>query len=142
MTPQIPYPFDAASKRQDLTDLRRSRTNSPSRSRTKDEGKVGDEDNGGGSRLVERDPQATPSDKLSGHQQLRCDCGPQLRAALDCLAAAEWGLLVYVCGHEGRGIGRVDKMRAHDTTSRFLKQLRRSEQRPAVEEEAAEQSVN
>jgi GTP cyclohydrolase II len=45
---------------------------------------------------------------------LRCDCGPQLHAALDRLATADWGLLVYLCGHEGRGIGIVEKMRAYN----------------------------
>jgi GTP cyclohydrolase II len=44
---------------------------------------------------------------------LRCDCGPQLRLALRRLAAEGRGLLLYVPGHEGRGVGLVDKLRAY-----------------------------
>jgi len=36
---------------------------------------------------------------------LRCDCGPQLAAALAQIAAAGAGAVVYMAGHEGRGIG-------------------------------------
>jgi len=37
---------------------------------------------------------------------LRCECGPQLLAALDAIAVdPAGGLLVYMAGHEGRGIG-------------------------------------
>lgn len=43
---------------------------------------------------------------------LKCDCGPQLDAALDAIAA-EGGVVVYLRGHEGRGIGLVDKLRAY-----------------------------
>ena len=44
---------------------------------------------------------------------LRCDCGPQLRLAMRRLAAEGRGLLLYVPGHEGRGVGLVDKLRAY-----------------------------
>jgi GTP cyclohydrolase II len=44
---------------------------------------------------------------------LRCDCGPQLRLAMRRLVAEGRGLLLYVPGHEGRGIGLVDKLRAY-----------------------------
>jgi GTP cyclohydrolase II len=44
---------------------------------------------------------------------LRCDCGVQLRSALQAIAAAGRGVLVYVTGHEGRGIGLVNKLRAY-----------------------------
>ncbi len=44
---------------------------------------------------------------------LRCDCGQQLGAALDLLADEGTGVLVYQRGHEGRGIGLVDKIRAY-----------------------------
>lgn len=44
---------------------------------------------------------------------LRCDCGVQLRTALRAIAAEGRGVLVYVDGHEGRGIGLVDKLRAY-----------------------------
>ena len=36
---------------------------------------------------------------------LRCDCGPQLDAALDAVAAEGRGVVLYLRGHEGRGIG-------------------------------------
>ncbi len=42
----------------------------------------------------------------------RCDCGPQLDAALD-LAAREGGAVVYLRGHEGRGIGLLAKIEAY-----------------------------
>lgn len=43
----------------------------------------------------------------------RCDCGPQLRAALAAVAEEGVGVVVYLRGHEGRGIGLVDKLRAY-----------------------------
>lgn len=42
----------------------------------------------------------------------RCDCGPQLHKALS-VVAAEGGTLIYLRGHEGRGIGLVNKLRAY-----------------------------
>lgn len=42
----------------------------------------------------------------------RCDCGPQLRAAQE-LLAHQPGVLVYLRGHEGRGVGLLDKLRAY-----------------------------
>lgn len=44
---------------------------------------------------------------------LRCDCGPQLRAALRLVASEGTGTVVYLRGHEGRGIGLVQKLRAY-----------------------------
>ncbi|WP_055590477.1 bifunctional 3,4-dihydroxy-2-butanone-4-phosphate synthase/GTP cyclohydrolase II [Streptacidiphilus griseoplanus] len=44
---------------------------------------------------------------------LRCDCGPQLQASLDRIAAAGRGVVLYLRGHEGRGIGLVHKLRAY-----------------------------
>jgi 3,4-dihydroxy 2-butanone 4-phosphate synthase/GTP cyclohydrolase II len=43
---------------------------------------------------------------------LRCDCGPQLQASL-ARVGKEGGVVVYVGGHEGRGVGLVDKLRAY-----------------------------
>ena len=43
---------------------------------------------------------------------LRCDCGPQLDAALE-RAADEGGVVVYLRGHEGRGIGLLAKIGAY-----------------------------
>lgn len=45
---------------------------------------------------------------------LRCDCGPQLDAALAAVAAAGRGVIVYLRGHEGRGIGLLAKLRAYE----------------------------
>jgi 3,4-dihydroxy 2-butanone 4-phosphate synthase/GTP cyclohydrolase II len=44
---------------------------------------------------------------------LRCDCGPQLRAALARVAAEGRGVVLYLRGHEGRGIGLMHKLRAY-----------------------------
>jgi 3,4-dihydroxy 2-butanone 4-phosphate synthase/GTP cyclohydrolase II len=44
---------------------------------------------------------------------LRCDCGVQLHAAMEKIAAEELGVLVYLRGHEGRGIGLGHKIRAY-----------------------------
>ena len=44
---------------------------------------------------------------------LRCDCGEQLDLALQRIAAEERGVLVYLLGHEGRGIGLLHKLRAY-----------------------------
>lgn len=43
----------------------------------------------------------------------RCDCGAQLRAALQHVADAGAGVVVYVGGHEGRGIGLSAKIAAY-----------------------------
>ena len=44
---------------------------------------------------------------------LRCDCGPQLQAALAAVAAEGRGVVLYVRGHEGRGIGLLHKLAAY-----------------------------
>jgi 3,4-dihydroxy 2-butanone 4-phosphate synthase/GTP cyclohydrolase II len=43
----------------------------------------------------------------------RCDCGTQLHAALDRVAEEGAGVVVYLRGHEGRGIGLGHKIRAY-----------------------------
>ncbi len=42
----------------------------------------------------------------------RCDCGPQLQESLRRIAT-DGGTIVYLRGHEGRGVGLVDKLRAY-----------------------------
>ncbi|MFD9737559.1 bifunctional 3,4-dihydroxy-2-butanone-4-phosphate synthase/GTP cyclohydrolase II [Umezawaea sp. NPDC059074] len=44
---------------------------------------------------------------------LRCDCGPQLDAALEAVAAQGRGVVLYMRGHEGRGIGLMHKLQAY-----------------------------
>ncbi|MGN9756860.1 bifunctional 3,4-dihydroxy-2-butanone-4-phosphate synthase/GTP cyclohydrolase II [Streptomyces sp. SD31] len=45
---------------------------------------------------------------------LRCDCGPQLDASLQRIQAEGRGVVVYLRGHEGRGIGLLSKLRAYE----------------------------
>ncbi|WP_330456660.1 bifunctional 3,4-dihydroxy-2-butanone-4-phosphate synthase/GTP cyclohydrolase II [Streptomyces sp. NBC_00820] len=45
---------------------------------------------------------------------LRCDCGPQLDASLARIQAEGRGVVVYLRGHEGRGIGLLSKLRAYE----------------------------
>jgi 3,4-dihydroxy 2-butanone 4-phosphate synthase/GTP cyclohydrolase II len=44
---------------------------------------------------------------------LRCDCGPQLHAAMREVAKEGRGVVLYVRGHEGRGIGLLHKLQAY-----------------------------
>lgn len=48
----------------------------------------------------------------------RCDCGPQLHAALKQIANAGRGVLLYMRGHEGRGIGLLAKLQAYELQER------------------------
>ncbi|MFB7473395.1 bifunctional 3,4-dihydroxy-2-butanone-4-phosphate synthase/GTP cyclohydrolase II [Kitasatospora sp. NPDC056184] len=49
---------------------------------------------------------------------LRCDCGPQLQASLRRVAEAGRGVVLYLRGHEGRGIGLAHKLRAYELQER------------------------
>jgi 3,4-dihydroxy 2-butanone 4-phosphate synthase/GTP cyclohydrolase II len=42
----------------------------------------------------------------------KCECGPQLDAALDAIQE-EGGVVIYMRGHEGRGIGLINKLKAY-----------------------------
>jgi 3,4-dihydroxy 2-butanone 4-phosphate synthase / GTP cyclohydrolase II len=43
----------------------------------------------------------------------RCDCGPQLEASIAMVAAEGRGVVLYMRGHEGRGIGLMHKLQAY-----------------------------
>ncbi len=51
---------------------------------------------------------------------LRCDCGPQLQQAMSMIAEAGRGVIVYLRGHEGRGIGLGHKLRAYSLQEQGL----------------------
>jgi 3,4-dihydroxy 2-butanone 4-phosphate synthase/GTP cyclohydrolase II len=69
-------------------------------------GAIGD----GGSVLTRLHSECLTGDALGS---LRCDCGIQLRSALRTVGAEGRGVVLYLNGHEGRGIGLVDKLRAY-----------------------------
>ncbi|MBN2405382.1 MAG: bifunctional 3,4-dihydroxy-2-butanone-4-phosphate synthase/GTP cyclohydrolase II [Coriobacteriia bacterium] len=45
---------------------------------------------------------------------LRCDCGSQLEEAMRRIQAAGRGVILYMVGHEGRGIGLGNKLKAYE----------------------------
>jgi 3,4-dihydroxy 2-butanone 4-phosphate synthase/GTP cyclohydrolase II len=45
---------------------------------------------------------------------LRCDCGAQLHAAMEAIAAEGTGVVLYIRHQEGRGIGLLDKLHAYN----------------------------
>ncbi|WP_435882053.1 bifunctional 3,4-dihydroxy-2-butanone-4-phosphate synthase/GTP cyclohydrolase II [Streptomyces kronopolitis] len=49
---------------------------------------------------------------------LRCDCGPQLEASLQRVSEVGRGVVIYLRGHEGRGIGLLSKLRAYELQER------------------------
>ena len=51
---------------------------------------------------------------------LRCDCGVQLDSAMQIIAEAGHGVVVYLRGHEGRGIGIGHKIAAYSLQERGL----------------------
>ncbi|MEV0779258.1 bifunctional 3,4-dihydroxy-2-butanone-4-phosphate synthase/GTP cyclohydrolase II [Streptomyces sp. NPDC050428] len=48
----------------------------------------------------------------------RCDCGPQLQTSMRRVTEAGRGVVVYLRGHEGRGIGLLSKLRAYELQER------------------------
>jgi 3,4-dihydroxy 2-butanone 4-phosphate synthase / GTP cyclohydrolase II len=72
--------------------------------------------------LVHGDPGASEAALVRVHSECltgdvfgscRCDCGAQLRASLEAVARAGDGVVLYLRGHEGRGIGLGPKLRAY-----------------------------
>lgn len=51
------------------------------------------------------------------HSQ-RCDCGPQLQTSMERIQTEGRGIVVYLRGHEGRGIGLLSKLRAYELQER------------------------
>ncbi|HEX2745138.1 MAG TPA: bifunctional 3,4-dihydroxy-2-butanone-4-phosphate synthase/GTP cyclohydrolase II [Streptosporangiaceae bacterium] len=45
---------------------------------------------------------------------LRCDCGAQLDAAMAAISAEGRGVVLYLRGHEGRGVGLLSKLQAYE----------------------------
>jgi 3,4-dihydroxy 2-butanone 4-phosphate synthase/GTP cyclohydrolase II len=64
---------------------------------------------GGSSPLVRLHSECLTGDTFGSQ---RCDCGPQLALALQ-RVAAEGGVVVYLRGHEGRGVGLLNKLQAY-----------------------------
>jgi 3,4-dihydroxy 2-butanone 4-phosphate synthase/GTP cyclohydrolase II len=73
--------------------------------------------------LVKGDIQGQPNTLVRVHSEcltgdvfgsLRCDCGPQLHGAMSAIEQNGSGVLVYLRGHEGRGIGLAHKLRAYN----------------------------
>ena len=72
--------------------------------------------------IVKGDPASVPRPLVRLHSEcltgdalgsLRCDCGAQLQMALRHISESPAGVLVYLRGHEGRGIGLANKIRAY-----------------------------
>jgi 3,4-dihydroxy 2-butanone 4-phosphate synthase / GTP cyclohydrolase II len=74
-------------------------------------------DIGSGSTLVRVHSECLTGDVFGSK---RCDCGAQLEQSLAMIANAGAGVVVYLRGHEGRGIGLLEKLSAYQLQDRGL----------------------
>ena len=73
-------------------------------------GDVGEPGDAGADVLVRMHSECLTGDVFGSR---RCDCGAQLTAAMAAIAAEGRGIVLYLRGHEGRGIGLLSKLRAY-----------------------------
>jgi 3,4-dihydroxy 2-butanone 4-phosphate synthase/GTP cyclohydrolase II len=73
-------------------------------------GEVGEPADRGADVLVRMHSECLTGDVFGSR---RCDCGAQLTAAMAAIAAEGRGIVLYLRGHEGRGIGLLSKLRAY-----------------------------
>jgi 3,4-dihydroxy 2-butanone 4-phosphate synthase / GTP cyclohydrolase II len=73
-------------------------------------GEVGGPGDAGADVLVRMHSECLTGDVFGSR---RCDCGAQLTAAMAAIAAEGRGIVLYLRGHEGRGIGLMSKLRAY-----------------------------
>jgi len=71
---------------------------------------LGDITEPGGDLLVRMHSECLTGDVFGSR---RCDCGYQLEASMAAIAAEGRGIVLYLRGHEGRGIGLLSKLRAY-----------------------------
>jgi 3,4-dihydroxy 2-butanone 4-phosphate synthase / GTP cyclohydrolase II len=76
---------------------------------------LGDLSAAGPDPLVRMHSECLTGDVFGSH---RCDCGAQLEAAMAAIAAEGRGVVLYLRGHEGRGIGLLSKLRAYQLQDR------------------------
>ena len=75
-----------------------------------DPDELGEPDGAGTDVLVRMHSECLTGDVFGSR---RCDCGAQLEAAMAAIAAEGRGIVLYLRGHEGRGIGLLSKLQAY-----------------------------